>query len=148
MIHLIVILAQLATAPQQALPTESFPLDSEREAVITLGLDGKPVQAVVRRFDGKPMTCETYFAWHRQYYTCTGNCGATYVTSGSEGSNSSRLAACEAAKATACSFATCQSGTYQYCSLQYSYSGWNGGTGSCTYGQIRDCPVADDCTVN
>ncbi len=146
MIHLLVILAQLATPPQP-LATETFPLDSEREAVITLGLDGKPVQAVVRRFDGKPMTCETYFAWHRQYYTCTGNCGAVYSASGSEGSNSSRLEACEAAKATACSFATCQSGTYQHCSLQYSYSGWNGGSG-CSYGQIRDCPIPDDCTQN
>jgi hypothetical protein len=92
---------------------------------------------------------ETFFAWHRQIYTCSGNCGSAWNNaSGSEGSNSSRLAACEAARATACSEATCQSGTYQFCTLQYSYSGTNGGTGSCTYNQIRDCAVGDDCTFN
>lgn len=146
MIHLIVIVAQLAAAPQQQLPTTTFSIDAEREAVITLGPDGEPVQAVVRRFDGKPMTCETYFAWHRQYYTCNGSCSSVYTASGAEGSNSSRLQACEAAKAEACSFATCQSGTYTHCGIAYFYAGWNGGSG-CTYGEIHGCVVADDCTV-
>jgi hypothetical protein len=146
-LHFIVILAQLATPPQP-LATETFPLDSEREAVITLGLDGKPVQAVVRRFDGKPMTCDTYFAAFSQTYTCNGNCGAPLTASATAASNYSRAEACSEARAAACASATCSSGSYQFCTLRWSYSLWNGNTGSCTYTIRLACDLDDDCAIN
>ena len=144
MLHVFLLLAQLEVTPQQ-LPTTTFPLDAEREAIVTLGPDGRPVQAVVRRFDGQPQTCSTYLAFFRQRYSCNGSCASTFSAQGQAGSNVSRTAACEAAKADACADATCSSGTYMFCSLDYSYSMWNGGGGGCTYTQERDCVVPDSC---
>jgi hypothetical protein len=144
MIYMFLLLAQLGTSSPQ-LPTTTIALDADREAVVTLGVDGKPVQAVVRRFDGQQMTCETYLAFFSQEYTCNGSCATTINASGQGGSFSSRAAACSAAKAQACANATCSSGTYQLCSLNYSYSMTNGGTGSCTYYQERDCIMTDSC---
>lgn len=137
MIHLMIVLAQL-----------TLPLDSEREAVITVGLDGKPTQAVIRRFDGKPMTCDTYFAAFSQTYTCNGNCATPLTASATATSNSSRAEACAEARAAACTAATCSSGSYQFCDLQYAYSLWNGNTGSCTYSIRLACEVTDDCSVD
>ncbi len=145
MIYMFLLLAQLGTSPQQ-LPTVTVALDAEREAIVTLRPDGSFVQAVVRRYDGKPMTCETYLAFFSQEYTCNGSCASTIMVQGQGGSFVSRGAACAAAKADACANATCSPGTYGFCSLNYSYSITNGGGGGCTYNHERDCIMTDSCS--
>ena len=150
MLHILVLLSQLTSAPQLPADLDEVGaivrLDAEREAVVTYGSDGKPVHALVRRIDGRPMTCDTFMAWFSQNYTCNGSCSSTLPAHGWGMSNAGRYAACEAARADACAEATCSSGSYMFCSLNYSYSGWNGGSG-CNYYQFRDCAVPDDCSV-
>ena len=153
MLQILILLAQLTSAPPLPPPVDEAPsvtatirLDDEREAVVTYGADGKPVRAVVRRIDGQPMTCDTFMAWHSQNSACNGSCSSTLLAHGWGRANAGRYAACEAARADACAEATCSSGSYMHCSLNYSYSGWNGGSG-CNYYQFRDCPVPDDCSV-
>lgn len=159
MLEVLVLLTQLATAPKGPPPLDpngiytktEIRLDDERYVVMTLDQNGRPVRASVRRYDGVPMTCPTWWAWISSTYTCNGNCGSYYTAYGSEGSNVNRPAACEAARTELCTaaMANCasQNGSYEFCSLNYSYSGWNNYTGSCDYWEFRDCPVADDCSV-
>lgn len=146
MTYMFLLLAQLI-APANAPATTTMLLDAEREVVLTLGADGAPVAAVIRRFDGKPMTCDTYFAAFSQTYTCNGNCATAMTASASRTSNFSRAEACEAARADACAAATCTSGTYQLCTQNYRYSLWNGNTGSCTYSVRLACEVTEECSL-
>jgi hypothetical protein len=160
MLEALVLLTQLATAPQGPPPldpngiytTSTVKLDAERYVVLTLDKNGRAIRAGLRRYDGKQMTCPTFWAWIQSTYTCSGAwCGSTYTASGDEGSNVNRYTACSAARDELCAsaFAQCASvsGSYMFCSLNYSYSGWNGYTGACDYWELRDCPVADDCSV-
>ena len=146
--YVIILLAQLVAAhPNAESTTVNMQIDHEREIVLTQDANGKPIRALLRRYDGKPMTCPTFFAWISSRYTCNGNCASSFTATGDDGSDVNRYAACMAARTELCAEATCSSGSYQFCSLNYSYSGWNGGTGSCSYTELHDCPVPDDCTV-
>jgi hypothetical protein len=156
MLTALLLLAQLASTQPATLPFDdpdliptTVKLDEEREATILRAPDGRPIRAVVRRMDGQPMTCASYFAWFAQTYTCTGSCSSSYPIYGGEG-GSSRLAACEAARAEVCNYATssCGGGSYGFCNLIESESGrWDPNLGNCTYVEIRSCVVADDCLV-
>ena len=156
MLEALVLLAQLTAAVPQGPPpldpngvytTHNLHLDDERELVLTRDARGRTVRAQMRRYDAKPMTCPNFFAWISSDYTCTGNCTSYYTAFGDEGSNVNRYTACSAARDELCASATCGSGSYTFCNLNYSESGWNNYTGSCTYWEIRACPVADDCSV-
>lgn len=160
MLEAFVLLAQLVAAnpavdppgpppldPRGVYTTHNLHVDDERELVLTKDATGRTVRALLRRYDGKPMTCPHFYAWISSNYSCTNNCSATYTADGEAGSNVNRYAACSAAREELCAEATCSSGSYLFCSLNYSESGWNNYTGSCSYWEIRPCVVADDCSV-
>jgi hypothetical protein len=152
MVAVVILLTQLsATLPPQIHPDDLeatiIRMDNEREVVVTHTADGTPVRAVVRRLDGKKMTCDRYLAWFANKYTCDGNCGSYLTVSGSASSNINRNDACEKARADACSRAICTTGSYQFCDLIYQYSASLDTGSECSYSQYHNCWTADDCSV-
>ncbi len=154
MIYALLILAQLTvvspSAPidgaicDESLITTTVNLDDGRELVISRDPTGRPVQAILRRLDGKPMTCDPYFAWVSHNFHCGGNCdGGAYTANGHMG-GTSRSNACVNARNDGCSQTACSPGTYQYCGLIEAFSGV--ANGNCVYQSLHDCFVQDDCS--
>jgi hypothetical protein len=154
MLYAMLLLAQVVSAqpslppemPSEAALTETIvTLDEEREAVLKRDADGKLVEAIVRRFDGRAMTCDPYFAWVSQEYTCTGNCGNSYQANGHYG-GTSRSNACANARADMCSQASCSGGTYSFCSLIEAESAQlYSSSPTCAYATFRACLIDENC---
>lgn len=155
MIYALVILAQLTVVPPPAPPDGAFcdeslitttvNLDDGRVLTILREPTGRPVQAIVRRLDGKPMTCDPYFAWVSHLFTCGASCegGAPYQANGTAG-GTSRSNACLNARNDGCAQTACSPGTYTYCGFVEAFSGV--ANGNCWYGSLHDCLVQDDCS--
>lgn len=159
MIYALVILAQLTAAPPPVLPDGAF--CDEGLITTTLNLDegrvlttlreptGRPVRALLRRLDGKPMTCDPFFAWVSHYFTCGASCegGVPYQANGHMG-GTTRANACLNARNDGCSQTACSPGTYRYCGFIEAFSG--AAYGNCVYGELRDCVgsggLTDDCS--
>ncbi|HYH07178.1 MAG TPA: hypothetical protein VEK11_08995 [Thermoanaerobaculia bacterium] len=103
---------------------------------------GQPVRAIVRRYDGKRMTCDPYFAWVTTDYHCGGSetCTNTAYTAYGHAGGTSRANACANAKADGCASTGCYPGGYQWCALQEAVSGvYYDAGGGCGYDLLSNC---------
>lgn len=127
----------------------TFRLDEQREMTLTRNAAGAPIRAVVKRIDGRQMTCDPYLAWVSHDFHC-GQAGAcsNYYTANGVGGGTSRSAACLAAKADGCSQTACSPGTYGYCGTVEAVNGiFNGSEGGgCSYGGMQYCSIGGLCT--
>jgi hypothetical protein len=151
MIYVLLLLARLTAQPAPApspdltpdedLVATAMKLDDSRELIVMRNATGQPVRAIVRRFDGKQMTCDAYFAWVTTEYHCGGGqtCASAYTAYGHAG-GTSRANACANAKADGCAATGCYPGGYQWCALVEAVSGvyYNAG-GGCGYNFISNC---------
>jgi len=146
MLFAALILAATVVSPLQLPSTVT---KGEVSIDLTRDVNGMPVRAVVRRTDGKPMThCDAYTATLEQTYGChSGDCSSGWSVATGVGYGSSDTDACDAAKADMCQYATCYSGTYQYCatSISQTFSLVSESGGSCTYTGSGSCYVSMDC---
>lgn len=156
MIHALVILAQLTVVPP-SLPVEgAFCDENVVTTTLKIGTDrlltvqrepsGRPIRAILKRVDGKPMTCDAYFAWVSHDFACGQGCSNPYTANGHAG-GTSRSNACTNARNDGCSQTACSPGTYQYCGYIEAVSGvyYNAG-GTCGYQDLHDCLVNDNCS--
>ena len=157
MIATFVLLAQLVHAQpaQPVLPpaecdansmVSTIRLDDQLEMTLTRDAAGAPVKAVVRRMDGRRMTCDAYFAWVSHDFHCGQGCNNPYTANGHAG-GTSRSNACANAKADGCSQTACSPGTYGFCGTIESVNGiFNGDEGGgCSYGGMQYCLVSGIC---
>lgn len=156
MIYALVILAQLTLVPPPAPPDGAFCDESLIETTVKLDdgrmltisrepMTGRPIRAVVRRFDGKPMTCDPYFAWVSHKFRCdAGDCNAGWYQANGVGGGTTRQNACINARDDGCAQTACSPGTYQYCEWVEGFSGI--ANGSCVYQELHTCWVQDDCS--
>jgi len=145
MLHVLVLLAQMtvtspALSPQdEALIATTVPLGNNIEMTVMRNAQGEAVRAIVRRTDGKQMTCDPYFAWVTHDYACDGCANGTYTVYGHAG-GTSRSNACANAKADGCAYAVCNPGTYSYCQLIEAVSGvYYDAGGTCGYQLLQNC---------
>lgn len=152
MIYVLMLLAPLLADPvsapsvnipsDEALVATTMKLDDSRELVVMKNALGQPVRAIVRRIDGKQMTCDPYFAWVTTEYHCGGggeSCDFPYTAYGHSG-GTSRSSACANAKADGCVSTGCYPGGYQWCSLIEAVSGvYYDASGGCGYDLISNC---------
>jgi hypothetical protein len=127
--------------PDDQLVTTTMKLDDTKELTVTRNAAGQPVRAIVRRVDGKRMTCDPYFAWVETTYSCGGGqtCSSAYTAYGHAG-GTSRSNACANAKADGCAATGCYPGSYQWCSLVEAVSGvYYDAGGVCGYDLISNC---------
>ena len=102
---------------------------------------GKLSRLIVKRTDGRPMTCDPYMALMEQEFTCYGGQCYTYnyLETGS-GFGSTQEDACAAARSEMCaSSAWCSS--YQFCTTLTDWSGVLAGEqgGGCLYYYAGAC---------
>ena len=140
------ILGATLVSPLQLPPTI---VDGEVSIEVTRDLTGNPVRAVVRRTDGKRMThCDPYMATLEQTYGCqSGDCSSGWGVATGVGYGQSDTDACNAAKAEMCQYATCASGSYQYCATTMTevYELVSDSGGNCTYSGAGACFVSMEC---
>lgn len=156
MITAFVLLAQLvgnapllpAEAPEcdESMIQTTMKLNDDLQMTVIRDVTGRPNRAVVRRFDGKPMTCEPFFAWVSHDFSCGQGCGNPYTANGHAG-GSSRWNACTNARQDGCAQTACSPNTYEYCSTGEKWTGtlMTGG-GECTYYQVNPCIINDNCS--
>jgi hypothetical protein len=132
----------VVVSPEEDLVTTTVTLDDSRELTVMRNATGQPVRAIVRRMDGKQMTCDPYFAWVTTTYHCGGGetCSNTAYTAYGHAGGTSRSDACANAKADGCASTGCYPGGYQWCSLVEAVSGvYYDAGGGCGYNLISNC---------
>jgi hypothetical protein len=125
----------LRKAPPSVITKRGLRLELVREP------GGKVSRLIVKRQDGRPMTCDAYMALMEQEYACYGGQCYTYnyLETGS-GFGSTQEDACAAARSDMCaSSAGCPS--YQFC---YTLTDWSGVLayeqgGGCVYYYAGTC---------
>jgi hypothetical protein len=156
MIAAFVLLAQLV-GNQPLLPAEAqecgetaiqttMKLNDDLQLTVSRDVTGRPLRAVVKRFDGKPMTCEPFFAWIAHDFSCGQGCSNPYTANGHAG-GSSRFNSCTNARQDGCAQTACAPSTYEYCATGEKFSGTLlSGGGECTYYQLNNCVINDNCS--
>src|SRR6202008_153854 len=139
--------AVLGNSDEQLVQTV-IKLDETREVLMMRDATGKPVRAIVRRIDGKPMmTCDPYWAWVSHDFHCGQGCGNPYTANGSAG-GASRANACLNARNDGCSQTACSPpSAYVYCGFIAAFAGqYYDANPGCGYEFLHDCLVDDDCS--
>jgi hypothetical protein len=152
MLYVLLLLARLVpppapapsgnVTPEENLVATTMKLDESRELIVMRNAMGQPVRAIVRRYDGKRMTCDPYFAWVTTDYHCGGSetCTNTAYTAYGHAGGTSRANACANAKADGCASTGCYPGGYQWCALQEAVSGvYYDAGGGCGYDLLSNC---------